>query len=669
MLELFPDGKLPACVTSMIYKDAQGQVKVTKQKITPCEIDMTSSLGFCYPGAKYSYPDGTFNGLCMSVHVAQKPNPFIAGFHLAGVETRGALGFLSRTQLNAAMEELKSNELILPSLSSGEVLKTQYGIDYFEGTDIHPKSAVNFLLPGSHLRYFGQVKGKAKPTSSVIPTLITKDIEELFSVKNVWGPPKLRNIASSGHYPFQKTLVHLAKPSIGMSSSLLKYAFTDYVTQIKEILRDASFLISELKPLTQVQTVSGIIGKRFIDIMKGSTSPGFPLSGRKDEWYVDVVAENQQPLVNVHPMFWEKVEQNKKLILEGFRFYSIFKGCLKDQATKLDDDKVRVYQSAPLDLQLMIRMYFLPIVRILSLFPLRSECAVGINACSPEWEQMDNHIGKYGKNRILAGDYSKYDLRMSPILVFTAFQVLITIAEMEGTGYTTEDIEIMKGIATEVAYPIIAYNGDLIEVHGGNPSGHNLTVYVNSIVNSLLFRCGFADKYGVIHRFDEAVALMTYGDDAKSSVKEDFEDSNHISYAEFLSTYDIVFTMPDKTSAPTKFMHDSDADFLKRKSFYMPELDCVVGQLDENSIFRSLHCVTKSKNVTEEEVCGSVIDSALTEWFYHGREVYDDRREKLQQIVQKHDLLSYTSQVSKTFDERVEEWKLKHRMEPVIEED
>lgn len=302
--------------------------------------------------------------------------------------------------------------------------------------------------------------------------------------------------------------------------------------------------------------------------------------------------------------------------LAGERAYPVFKACLKDEPTKLDKDKVRVFQGAPIALQLLVRKYFLPIARLLSLFPLVSECAVGINAQGPEWNELAMHIRRYGAKRILAGDYSKYDLRMPAQVMFAAFRIMIDIAKFSG-NYTDRDITIMEGIATDICYPLMAYNGDLIQHFGSNPSGQNLTVYINSIVNSLLFRCAY---FAIVEEkkrvpFRMACSLITYGDDAKASVHKHFDEFNHLSVAEFLAEHDMVFTMPDKESEPVPFMTDEDADFLKRKNIWNEELECWFGALDEESIFKSLHANLKSKTATPEEVSMQCIDGALREFF------------------------------------------------------
>ena len=53
--------------------------------------------------------------------------------------------------------------------------------------------------------------------------------------------------------------------------------------------------------------------------------------------------------------------------------------------------------------------------------PLEAECAVGVNAISNEWEQLNQFIMTHGKDRIIAGDYSKYDQKMPTQMILAAF--------------------------------------------------------------------------------------------------------------------------------------------------------------------------------------------------------------------------------------------------------
>jgi hypothetical protein len=216
----------------------------------------------------------------------------------------------------------------------------------------------------------------------------------------------------------------------------------------------------------------------------------------------------------------------------------------------------------------------------------------------------------------------------------------------------------------------MAYNGDLIQHIGSNPSGQNLTVYINSIVNSLLFRCAFYNLKGLQTKrhFRDICKLMTYGDDVKGSVKKGHDDFNHLYVAKFFAEHDMKFTMPDKESTPTPFMKDCDADFLKRKNVFCPETGFIMGALDEDSIFKSLHSNLKSKANTREKLAADNIDGALREWFNHGRETYEFRRAQMQEVAVSSNIDHICTQLDKDFDYQVEHWKDRY-LRGVIEEE
>jgi hypothetical protein len=247
-------------------------------------------------------------------------------------------------------------------------------------------------------------------------------------------------------------------------------------------------------------------------------------------------------------------------------------------------------------------------------------------------------------------------------LILAAFRVLIDFAKLTD-NYTDNDIKIMEGVASDIAYPLMAFNGTLLQLIGSNPSGQNLTVYINSIVNALLFRCAYYYTMKArenVPPFREVCALITYGDDAKSSVHEDFPEFNHITVAKFLEARDMKFTMPDKESEPTEYMIDEEADLLKRANVYCEDTGLIMGALDEDSIFKSLHATLKSKALTREQQAMQNIDGGLREWFAHGREVYELRREQMLEVAKRADIAHGCSVLHESYDDRLQQWKDKY---------
>lgn len=658
LTDYLPLERFSSVPARLTYKKRDGTCLTSKLMM---DVGNVITLAAEFFGAKYNLSFETFEGLCIAPLITETKGPLIGGFHLGGKngQTRGCSGLLLKNEFDNSFQALSRLPGVVLSKSSGTIPKELYDIQFFENSDVHPKSPVNFLPEGTNCKFYGQVKGRATYHSDVETTVISKHVEDVCGVPQKWGGPKFRK-----GYPWQASLQFSTKPSCGIEGSLLELASLDYVKGFLETLRGIPSLKLGVKPLTEMETVCGIDGERFIDKMPPTTSIGFPLSGPKSN-YLTLLDPLDHPTHQCPALldqrFWDHAYEMEKLYLQGERAYPIFKACLKDEPTKLTKDKVRVFQGAPVALQLLVRKYFLPVARVLSMLPFSSECAVGINAQGPEWDQLAKHIMRFGKERILAGDYSKYDLRMPAQVMFVAFRIMMDIAKE--CGYSDRDILVMEGIATDICYPLMAYNGDLIQHYGSNPSGQNLTVYINSIVNALLFRCAYYHIYRDrenVPAFRDVCSLITYGDDAKSSVHRDFPEFNHISVAKFLEERDMKFTMPDKESEPTVYMTDEEADLLKRSNIYSEDTGMLMGALDEDSIFKSLHAALKSKAITREQQAMQNIDGGLREWFSHGREIYEMRREQMKEIANRAGITHGCTVIHESYDDRLQYWKDKY---------
>lgn len=660
LVKYFPLSNLRRCSGTMIYKDKMGVTTEYKAMISP--NDRVSVQNIVYNGFSYTLPIKTFRGLCMATWVSDTPAPVILGFHLAGINENyhGVAGTISQSEINTCMNQLSEIPGVCLSKDSGKMLTEQYGIDFYEGQKIHEKSPVNFLESPAQVNYYGMVKGRATYNSDVVPTRISKIVTEVTGVPSIWGKPKFY----PNWRPFYANVSVVADPASPFEGDLLCAAVNDYLGHISSVLEQLPRMKKSIKKLERIQNICGIPGVRFIDAIPAKTSLGFPLTGAKRTMMTDLDPEMYAPYQDPRELseeIWLESEKMESIYLTGERTYPIFKGCLKDEPTKKTKDKVRVFQAAPVALQLLIRKYFLPVVRFLQMCPTDSEMAVGVNAQGPEWDQLSRHIMRYGKERILAGDYSKYDTRMPAQMTLCAFDILISLAKQTG-NYTEDDISIMRGIATDCCYPTIAMNGDLIQFFGSNPSGNNITVIINCLVNSLNLRCAFFSLSPSPElSFRDVASLITYGDDFKASISKGNEWFNHIAVAKFLAKYGQILTMPDKESVATEFMDDKDVDFLKRKNVYNEEFGLYMGALDENSIFKSLHSVLKSSAISNEEQCAYNIGGALREWFAYGRDTYEFRRSQMIEVADRAGLSHMVGDVlSRTYDDKMTEFRLQY---------
>ncbi|APG76736.1 hypothetical protein 1 [Beihai picorna-like virus 9] len=634
-------------------------------------------------GSYYDLSIPTFDGMCMSPIVTNS-NVKIVGFHIGGITgtEKGCGVSVTKECLEiAATKLLALNKSFIKGAEITPVPDTICNKNIAISEEVRKHCPSKFITGDCDIEVFGSVTGQSSYRSSVITTPISDVVAEVCGVPNQWGPPQFTTdvVNSKGDTvkarwkPWYASLEVCSKPCTGFDPVAVEKAMDDYMVDLKDKFDEQKELwIKDMRPLTNVEIVSGIDGKRFIDSMPTSTSMGYPIGGPKHRFIEDLPStENNMCPRTFTKEVWDLYDDLVERADRGETLHQIFGASLKDEPTKVTKDKVRVFQAAPITLQIGIRKYFLPIARFLSTNPLVSECAVGINSHGPEWDELSRHMAKFGDDRIVAGDYSKYDLRMPAQLTLAAFEIMITIAQWSG-NYTSVDINRMRILAHEVCTPLVAYDGTLMRFIGTNPSGQNMTVYANSVVNSMFHRLAFFHCYNDKElaeigqtlalnrpaRFRDLVAVSTYGDDAKGSVRRGYDKFNHISMADYLKENDMIFTMPDKESEPVAFMHRNDADFLKRKDRFDEDLGVYVGMLDEMSIFKSLHSILKSKAVTPEDVCGYNIESGLREWFYHGREVYELRRNQMKEIVERTGV--YVRDLDKTFDDRIEDWKDKY---------
>jgi hypothetical protein len=259
-------------------------------------------------------------------------------------------------------------------------------------------------------------------------------------------------------------------------------------------------------------------------------------------------------------------------------------------------------------------------------------------------------------SNILGWDYSKYDLRMSSQMTKAAYCSLIELAER--AGFSKEDLYIMKMMVHDIVHPLLDFNGTLLQLYNMNTSGNSLTVVVNGIVGSFYVRLGFFHVYPEAKDFRSCVAALTYGDDFIGSVSDDYINFNFETYKEFLAPKGIKITPPDKGDETSEFLDLDAADFLKRKSNYIPEIGCSVGCLDTMSIMKSMHANLKSSSASPREVATSVIECACHEYFGHGREVYEDAREKMQEVCRRVKLI--VPALDHDFDYLVDRWHSKY---------
>lgn len=653
IVEYFPKGWMPSVPFSLFFREVNGTLLRGDGLTAPQRV--TTDVSF-EGGIYKNLTLATFGGMCGAPVISNTNGTTILGVHLGGIDGTnvGCYGSMTQNQLTFGIDKIRSMTSVVVTGAEGNFRETILNTQMLKSEPLHKKSPLNFLPHDSQIEYYGSCIGRSVAKSDVRVTPISEHIIDVCNVPNIYGPPKM----NPDWFGYQKCLENLAVPAHPFEPPLLVRAVEDYTEPLRPIFR--SELWNGIRPLTDEENICGVPGVKFLDAIKLDTSIGYPLGGPKRDHVLELEPTEEYPHRHVFtPEIMEEISTLEKCYARGERGYPIAKACKKDEI--LSKEKCRIFYGNAISLTFLIRKYFLPVLRVLQMNPLVSECAVGINSHGPEWQEFYTHATKFGLDRLFGGDYGKYDQKLPSQVILAALSILISLAA--DCQYSPEDLRIMQAMCGDIVYSYIAFNGDLIGLtEGTHISGNSLTVIINGICGSLNLRAYFYSRFDTHLRFRDCVATMTYGDDNIGSVASGFEDFNIKNLSHFLGRYGQTYTMPDKESELVPFLKRDEFEFLKRTSVYHPKLGCHVGALVDKSIFKSLHCFMRPKNCvnTKEYACALNIDTALREWFNHGEDVYEMRRSQMQEVAQRAEITHLCTQLDETYDDKVAEWKDKY---------
>lgn len=227
---------------------------------------------------------------------------------------------------------------------------------------------------------------------------------------------------------------------------------------------------------------------------------------------------------------------------------------------------------------------------------------------------------------------------MTSQVILAAFDAIIAILKF--AGWSAEDLLVVYGIAEDTAFSFVNCNGDLVMLYGSNPSGHPLTVIINSVVNALYMRYCYIvlseDKE--CRSFKKCVSLMTYGDDNVMGVCKSIPWFNHTAVVEVLKSIGVEYTMADKESKSVPYINIDDVSFLKRTWRWDNDVQAYLCPLEEQSIHKMLCINIPSNTISVEAQMIAEMNSAVREWFFYGRERFEKERAFLLEVVDKFDL-------------------------------
>lgn len=550
--------------------------------------------------------------------------PVLAGIHIVGEDHMVGSIVVTQDDISTVVFE--------PGIQAGRHLE-DFSLKADTAThslgSLHPKSVFRYIESGSAALLGSLSTYKASGRSRVQKSLYYRDMLAL-GYKDEHGAPDLATWR-----PWRHAALEMVSISNGFNEfklEAIRYEMQNHIIEELDEMGDNVIGLQDIHPYDDDTVLNGEPGVNFVDKINRNTSAGFPWKTTKRKFLTKRECSTHPHCMEADAEILARSKRIEEIYASGQRVYPIFAGNLKDEAlpkAKCENGKTRVFSGAPFDWTIVVRKYFLSIIRVVQNNPELFECSVGISAQSKAWHELREHMVQHGEDRVFDGDYAKFDKKMSPIIILEAFNILVALAEKSG-NYDETQIRIMRGIAIDVAFPVIEFNGDLVQFFGSNPSGHPLTVIINSLANSLYMRYAYNHlcPYETVPPFQDMVTLMTYGDDNMCGVNKECTWFNHTTVQEFFATVGITYTMADKNTASVPFLHIDQISFLKRKWRFDEDLGAYVCPLEEKSIHKMLTRVVRDYDVSQELQATSILDTACREYFWYGRSVFEKKRKE-----------------------------------------
>jgi hypothetical protein len=542
---------------------------------------------------------------------------------------------VSRTQLYEALTHFSSELKVqgsFPILSDGLSAPIALG-------PLHRKATIRYVENARVAVHGSFTTFVPKPRSRVGPTLIGEYLCDVtknhrIPIVDTCGQPSF-----NGWKPKRHNLVDMVNTHEELDPCIIAMCVEDYRDKVISSLPKDEFAL--LHVLDDHTAINGAPGVSYIDGIKRGTSAGYPWRSTKRKLLLPLEGDT----VTFCDDVWIRINRILRNYKNGHNARPVYVAHLKDEPTSLEKiaiHKTRVFCGAPLDYTFVVRKYMLSFVRVMQRNKFLFEAAPGTVVQSSEWTDIHSFLIHFGEDRIIAGDYKRFDKCMSPVMIRHAFSIIRDICSHG--EYTLEDLGVIDCIATDTCFPLVDFFGDLMTFLGTNPSGHPLTVIINSIVNSLYMRFAWfslkPDNFA--GRFHDHVHLMTYGDDNIMGVSIEASWFNHTAISDVLSSSGVMYTMADKEQESVPFLHISQTSFLKRSFRPHDTLPFMGCPISHESISKRLTKCVKSREYFPELHAVLVMASALDDYFFDDKELFVERRKLFLHVIQHFKLHSYS---------------------------
>lgn len=518
------------------------------------EINYTCEKGDCRMRDAILYELNTINGDCGSPIICNETSMIrkIAGIHVAAYQD-GSKAFgqsVTRKDLEIALERFEcciTDVDNLPNIDLANV-ELQFNTAYTQEDYV---KAIGVNIPT--LGFFGKcTKNVFVPNKSDLQrsVLYGKLLEPNTAPSQLYNPN------------FDVMTRNFSKNAIN-TPYISDNEVNKAVSEVKALLlnsRDTRLA----RVLTYEEAIRGSDDSSYLISIERHSSPGYP-------WVLDRKAgcpgktgwfggdENFTYDESVREAVNERIERAKK----GIRTPTVWCATLKDERRpieKVQAGKTRVFSNGPQDFTIAFRQYFLGFQAHIMENRIHNEQSLGTNPYGIDWTTTAKKLKSKGK-LVFAGDFSSFDGTLNTNIM-TRFVDVVNEFYDDGP----ENKLIREVLFMDVYNSIQLLNGQFVGLTHSQPSGNPSTTVLNSFYNSVSMRIAFYRCVGNKYKFDDHVAMVSFGDDnvinLSDKIKEEF---NQVEVTKAYASFGMIYTDEAKSGEVTKYRTLDNVAYLKRK--------------------------------------------------------------------------------------------------------
>ena len=649
LLRFFTRGAQPVSGPGQeLYKHENGSYELVDLRLTTPGMFDINQYRDPYRGLQSNYPaikcvsqyDTSFEGMCGSPIISEDSN-CILGFHIAGNATKTWYGLrLTADMIEEARGRLmaESKYFVSHPVKEKIVVERSNGVPFSVddkssspviskiGKEMSPIEEIGELYKGDDLYNDRAEKHYFKNRN---PRLI----EAFGPVES--APPEFPN----GDAQINSVLKKLHEPKFNLPIDLMDRAVIDYLEGSTPDGINFNSIINSFKSNNKhffsVRTIEEAMRGDGTGVIRGinnASSAGWIYGGKKTRHYNMEVDGDPMEIRDLLPHIRKDLEYQEGQWRNGIGTYDPFKRCSKtNELLPLEKSKEKTRSFYGNDMTFFINMMraVIPHKHILRKNMGLSECFVGITPQSKQWRELKQYLTRDGVfTRFVCGDFTGYDTQLPKALLEKSAWVLMEMARRGGMSST--DLQFLRGALSSVVSPTVIWQGHILRLANGQPSGQPLTVELNSIMNSILMRMVYFTIMDEFHpryshtNYRSLVSLATYGDDNILGVDSKIPEYNHTRIKEVFARWGISYTMADKNADSVPYQTIEEVSFLKRSFANHCDLG-VVAPIEYQSIVKGFYYWVRSKNtpLNFPQQFRELVKSQVREAILHGEEFYE----------------------------------------------